>query len=248
VFPNASGRDMKMGPCDITTGTGDALTLACWMRPDLASVNEKMLLAKTTGNTGSDMIWSLSVVNVSAVRFRVRTGASTLELTSSPSSVLTGTWYHVAATYDGMDLVLYVNGAQVASMSGAGLLGYHPQAPATMGSLSDGSQTFFGRLDDVRIYDRALEQSEVIDLVIGSIATSVPDPLSALVHANGLLTGLPPGVVVDLEVRDMLGRLEHRDVLTPSCTTYDLDGLAPGYHLICLATPGSRTVLPFLRP
>lgn len=86
-----------------------------------------------------------------------------------------GRWYHVAATYDGTTLKLYVNGQPDASASRAlntiinqdGLLiGTSPP--------NDGWHGFFnGRIDDVAVYNRALSAEE-----IGSLSGVVPDPFS----------------------------------------------------------------------
>jgi hypothetical protein len=69
-------------------------------------------------------------------------------------------WTHLAATYDGTTLRLYVNGTQVGSRSVAGSI------VTTTGALRIGGNTvwgewFKGRLDEVRIYNRPLSQSEI---------------------------------------------------------------------------------------
>lgn len=73
-----------------------------------------------------------------------------------------GTWTHIAVTYDGTDAVLYVNGENPVSRPFT--LGCGTFAPITIGSaLQSGSTAgeFQGDLDDLRIYDRPLSQSEV---------------------------------------------------------------------------------------
>lgn len=73
-------------------------------------------------------------------------------------------WYHVVATYDGGHAKLYVNGQLVFSekaamtlRQNAVLLGVGDDAPG-------GDANLDGMIDDVRIYDKALSESEVQDL------------------------------------------------------------------------------------
>jgi hypothetical protein len=70
------------------------------------------------------------------------------------------TWSHLAVTYDGSVMRLYVNGVQVGTQTIAG-----PIATST-GALTIGGNTvwgefFTGRVDDLRVYNRARSQAEV---------------------------------------------------------------------------------------
>jgi chitodextrinase len=76
------------------------------------------------------------------------------------SSLAANTWTHLAATYDGATLRLYVNGTQVSSSARSGAIA------TSSGVLSIGGdplygQYFSGRIDDVRVYDRALTQAQI---------------------------------------------------------------------------------------
>ena len=79
-------------------------------------------------------------------------------------------WSHLAATYDGQTLRLYVNGVQVASR-----VVLTPIETST-GALTIGGdalygQYFAGRIDEVRIYNTALSASQIqadMDTPVGS--------------------------------------------------------------------------------
>jgi glucose/arabinose dehydrogenase len=76
------------------------------------------------------------------------------------SNLVANTWTHLTATYDGTALKLFVNGTQVSSFPSSG-----PIATSN-GVLSIGGdplygQFFAGRIDDVRIYNRALTQAQI---------------------------------------------------------------------------------------
>jgi hypothetical protein len=70
------------------------------------------------------------------------------------------TWAHLAATYDGATMQLYVNGVQVASRAQTGAIATSTN-PLQIGGDSLYGQYFAGRIDEVRIYNRALSVAEI---------------------------------------------------------------------------------------
>ena len=70
------------------------------------------------------------------------------------------TWVHLAATYDGTTQRLFVNGAQVASRAQTGSLTVSTGAVRIGGNQVFG-EYFQGRIDDLRIYNRALSAAEI---------------------------------------------------------------------------------------
>ncbi|MCI0669398.1 MAG: LamG domain-containing protein, partial [Myxococcaceae bacterium] len=70
------------------------------------------------------------------------------------------TWTYLTGTYDGTTLRLYVNGNQVASQAVTGVM-VTSNAPLRMGGNSIWGEFFSGRIDEVRIYDRALTPAEI---------------------------------------------------------------------------------------
>ncbi|MDP6118074.1 MAG: right-handed parallel beta-helix repeat-containing protein [Planctomycetota bacterium] len=68
-------------------------------------------------------------------------------------------WHHAAMTYDGKELIVYLDGKQVASKT----IGKKRKAgrdPVHIGRRQDGYNYFKGIIDEVRIYDRALSANE----------------------------------------------------------------------------------------
>ena len=70
------------------------------------------------------------------------------------------TWTHLATTYDGTTLRLFVNGTQVGSRAVSGAL-LTSSGVLRIGGNSQWGEYFAGRIDEVRIYNRALTQSEI---------------------------------------------------------------------------------------
>jgi hypothetical protein len=84
-------------------------------------------------------------------------------------SVPVDSWHHVAGTWDGQVMKLYVDGeiAEITPFSGGVTL----STKAFIGAHYGGTSQFLpGRLDDVRIWNRALRQDEVLQHRNGGLA------------------------------------------------------------------------------
>jgi hypothetical protein len=77
----------------------------------------------------------------------------------APNPLPLNAWSHVAATYEGTVMALYVNGVQVASQAQSGAVATSTD-PLTIGGNSSG-EDFAGIIDEVRIYSRALSANEI---------------------------------------------------------------------------------------
>jgi hypothetical protein len=228
-----------LGPCDMTTG-GTGFSISVWVKPDFVTAQERTIIAKTSGPAASDHIWSLAFVNATALRFRLRAGGSTTELSSPPSTLFSGTWYHLVASYDGAMMRIHVNGALMASTAKTGSLGFFPQSPASLAAQSTGTFAFSGWVDDVRIYDRGLTDAEIITLLFETLSTEVGEHERAHVDAAGMLR-LPQGDWERLRVMDLGGRIL-LDERTSGRNTMHTGTLTAGMFLVCLEGPGVQSV------
>ncbi len=77
------------------------------------------------------------------------------DFVTSTSALAVNTWTHVALTYNGSQLILYVNGVQVASKNRTGAV-QASSNPLWIGGNSPYGEYFSGRIDDARVYNRAL--------------------------------------------------------------------------------------------
>ena len=70
------------------------------------------------------------------------------------------TWTHLAATYDGTVLALYVNGVQAATLVVSGPL-ITSTGALQIGGNAIWGEWFNGLIDEVRVYNRALSATEI---------------------------------------------------------------------------------------
>ncbi|MBI1387211.1 MAG: hypothetical protein GC154_02025 [bacterium] len=91
-------------------------------------------------------------------------------------------WIHVAGTYDENTLNLYYNGVLVDSVNAPGIIDW-PVSPLFIGSFSPDSGYFEGSMDYVRVWNRALTESEIQQML--SVAPA--DENIAEMAQNGLI-------------------------------------------------------------
>ncbi len=133
---------------DLTT----AMTLAAWVRPSITISYWSDVIYK-----GNDVYYlSASTPN----RRPAAGGTFTEPPLEGTSTLIVNDWTHLATTYDGATLRLFVNGVEVASRAQTGPIATST-FPLEIGGDSLYGQSFAGAIDDVRVYARALSASEI---------------------------------------------------------------------------------------
>lgn len=88
------------------------------------------------------------------------------EVFSSAGALLLNTWNYVAGTFDGTHEKIYINGVLIADTTFTGTIKASTYPPK-IGKLSDtgvGSGRYWnGKIDEVRVFNRALSQGEIAD-------------------------------------------------------------------------------------
>jgi hypothetical protein len=132
------------------------MTLEAWVRPTATGTTWRTVLFK---EQAGGVVYSLYAnqqtnrpvgqVNIAGEQNAVGTAAVPLNA-----------WTHLAVTYDGAALRLYVNGTLVTTTATAGSI------PTSTGALRIGGNTIWpewyaGLIDDVRVYNRALTAAQI---------------------------------------------------------------------------------------
>jgi hypothetical protein len=102
-----------------------------------------------------------------------------------------GAWHHVAATYDGATLSLYVDGTLDTSSTLAGVTLNTTGTAFAIGTTVGVSsrEPFHGNISDIRVYDRVLSSSEIGSLATFAGPTANPEALRS--STSGLVFWLP---------------------------------------------------------
>ncbi len=158
----------------------NSMTISAWIYPTSLSAGINTILAKEDGSSVSYDLIANDDTNVPQIYLG---GSTYLRGTNQPPL---NTWSYIAATFDGSTIKLYVNGVLISSSSFSGTLSASSNQ-LTIGK-SPWGEYFQGRIDDVRIYNVVLSQSEIqtdmnTPLTTGG-GSSTPQPCSTVTPTN----------------------------------------------------------------
>lgn len=139
----------------------DKLTIALWAKWDGPSNSWQAFMGKrNSGDWDRDiMMWYFELERDAwDIRF-AREGSSI----NTGQTLEVGVWTHLAVTFDGTTAKVYVNGVVIDE--GDFSFGNDTEAPMQIGAATGGGgNPFNGTLDEVRIYDIALSEAEILEL------------------------------------------------------------------------------------
>ncbi|MEM9172665.1 MAG: LamG-like jellyroll fold domain-containing protein [Pseudomonadota bacterium] len=184
---NGDDDAVDVGPID---ASGSGLTISAWIRPmSFANgANEARLISKASGTLEQQHVWMLGLYeNGTAVRFRLKT-TDTTTLVSAEGVIALGQWTHIAATYDGNRMRLFVDGVEVASAAKSGDIAAQDTVPVALGNQPAGaaSRGLVGMLDDVYLFNRGFDATEIIDLRDGGQLEQDPSDVVAPMPPDNL--------------------------------------------------------------
>lgn len=166
-FSDANGEYVDLGDVDAGDDT-DRLTISAWFYADVFDNSlEPRIVSKAVDNAEDDHIWMLSQDEQGGndfLRVRLRTGSDTK--THFGPRISTGAWNHGVMTYDGSQVCVYVDAGTPDCFAQSGSIPSSDHPTFIGANPSEGSAERFwdGEIDEVRIYDRALSESEVQNL------------------------------------------------------------------------------------
>ena len=172
--PSQKPNQSKFGSINVdksveTKSTG--LTISAWIRPT-KTTNEWQTIVRREDSWRrqllsigeSDGIWGLWIgagIGGKYVEFGAPFKASILG---------DGEWHHVAGTYDGKEINLYVDGELIGNKPIIGELYNQSRQPMSIGSYKNGSyerESFHGDLNDIRVFRSGLSQAQLKELKNG---------------------------------------------------------------------------------
>ncbi len=172
-----------------------AITISGWVQPTV--VGTQYLVKKARQGTVNGYELGLSSTGKAFVRFNQLASADTNRVDSTTSYPTDGTtWMHLAATYDGTTIKLYVNGTLEASAAKTFTIQTNT-AGLGIGAEDLGFRPLNGKIDEVKIFNRALTAAEVNNLRnLPPTSNAGPDlnvvrPGSATLNGSASDDGLP---------------------------------------------------------
>jgi hypothetical protein len=158
---------------------GTAMTLEAWVNPSVVSGVWRDVIYKGVDN--------YYLEGTSTTSNRPATGGTFAGMALYGTAALpVNTWTHLAATYDGTTMRLYVNGVQVASRAQTGAIATSTN-PLQIGGDSDYGQFYQGTIDEVRVYNVALAAAQIqadMNTPVGDIPTAPGNLTAAVISPN----------------------------------------------------------------
>lgn len=155
----------------------DGTTVCAWIKPSVESKGKQTVFRIEDGNDrrfmaigGANNIWGLW--------FGLGIGGEYTEISAAypPDKLVDGQWHHVAGTFDGKLLRLYIDGKKVSEREQPGKLAPGRPTPASIGAYNGRHEPFHGGIDDMRVYTGALTEEQVAQLAAGK-AEPAPDAI-----------------------------------------------------------------------
>jgi PKD repeat protein len=210
----------------------EEFTISFWVNggPQLSC----MLLDKRD-NTGYQFRYDRGV---DLVRFMIYEGGGTVMVAAPITSVIDGSWHHVAGGRNASEVFLYVDGTLIGSAPDTTLADLTSNVTDLgIGNYPTGTTgDFTGLMDDVRVYGRALDQSEIAALASAPIGNQSPTPSFTANPVSGFVP-----LTVDFDgsaSTDPDGSIVSYEWDFDSDNVMDATGVATSYTY---NTPGSYT-------
>ena len=150
---------------DVSLDITDAITLAAWVDTN-DSGNSEHNPYVTKGDTS----YAIKHHTSNSIQFFIYDG-TWYTVNNIIDDSFNDDWHHVAGTYDGIQLKLYVDGVLSGITNHIGSIASDTYN-VNIGRNSQNTDRFYeGLIDDVRIYNKALSQPEVLSIMDGTLGS-----------------------------------------------------------------------------
>jgi len=138
------------------------ITMSAWVKTNGPTSTRQVIMSRWGGTNSYALALDSNISCSGGTKAEIFINPGAM---CSSSSVSTGKWHLVTATYDGATEKLYIDGVLDASQAASGAIGNGGQdLHIGYESAGFGGAAFSGAMDDLRIYNRALNATEIQQL------------------------------------------------------------------------------------
>ena len=162
-------------------------------------------------------------------------------------AVLSSNWVHFAHIYDGSNMMIYRDASRIYNATRAEI-GTGNQVPLQVGRWRNDTNAYFqGVIDDFRVYNDALTETEIQTILIGQDTFTETQLMQFVIDAtdnpmNFSVSGLPEGLTLDARTGQVTGLAQEVGIFDLNLTASNQAGIsAKTIQLIVNKTPPTLT-------
>ncbi len=141
-------------------------SISCWIRPEASIAGQQIIFSQVAQNSSPNYGIEL-LLDHDTIKLDMPIGSGRVKLGGN-QKITPGSWYHIVVTFDEKFVRLYVNGAAVVIGVCTELFDATSSVFNLGCRLANGvgakSNFYNGKIDDLRIYSRAINDAEVDEL------------------------------------------------------------------------------------
>jgi hypothetical protein len=163
-------------PSSSTLTPATTITLEAWIKADSYDVNSwGNVIISNDGWGSGNQGYTLRTGASGVLSFNFSSNGVWKEITTS-AVMTTGNWYHVAGSFDGTTLKIFINGVQQNSLVYTGPIsnGTYDITIGKMSYLAGGTRYFDGMIDEVRIWSTAVPEAQIRAHMCKKVTSSHP--------------------------------------------------------------------------
>ncbi len=144
---------------------GGSFSVECWVKPSQIATNWAGFVCKNEDkSSGEGVFWLGQHSTDGFVRFGIYLNGTNENILDTDAAVIAnGSWFHVAATYDGNYQKIYINGSLVKTSSNLNSVLPSGTSNYFMGRSTAATGYYSGKIDEIRIWDDVRTAQEIMD-------------------------------------------------------------------------------------
>jgi hypothetical protein len=167
-----------LGNTNAATRPTTAITVECWVKVT-SNIQYGGIVCNTQDNASDEAGYYLVSKNdeLKNIEFNLKTNNNTFTVPHTFTAIPQNTWAHVAGTYNGANIQLYINGILKSTFASTGNIDWVSVNPTryTIGNYIDDDLTypaFSGGIDEVRVWNIALSPAQIRDRMCQKITAA----------------------------------------------------------------------------
>ena len=159
----------------INLSASNALTIECWVQPGYIGWVHDII--RQMGSGAPDWLLEITGGNTLAFGLSSDSGYQELHVPIDSATYANGSWYHLAAVYNGTTQQLYRDGLLIGSTNKTGRLAFSSSKSAIGAAVPpSGAYTFpfYGGIDEFRVWSVARSAAEINQTLHASLAGTEP--------------------------------------------------------------------------